>query len=291
MLRLSRGDDSLVLVPEFGGAVLGWTRRGIPMLRRASPEAALLGKPGAMGCFPLVPFCNRIANGRFNWAGQTYELAANFGDSPHAIHGVGWQNPWCREEISTDSATLSLGHDATGETARAWPFPFAARLTYRLDGRGLTIRIEATNLHSDPAPMGIGAHPWFSRAVGASIAFQAEGVWLTREALPITYGPIPAEWNHADGRPVDSDPLDNCFTGWRGMARILGMRIEADPIFANLQIYTPTGADFFCVEPNSQVPDAINRPNLPEDQAMAVLAPGQTLTGSMTFTPESDSGI
>src|SRR6185312_9172569 len=117
---------------------------------------------------------------------------------------------------------LSLSHDATGEAARAWPFPFAARLTYRVDARGLTIQMEATNLHHAPAPMGIGAHPWFPRTAGASITFQADGVWLTRDALPDTHGPIPDAWNHASGRPVAGEPLDNCFTGWRGVARIPG---------------------------------------------------------------------
>ena len=285
MLNLSCRDDSLVLAPEHGGAILGWTRRDVPMLRRASPEAVLLGRPGAMGCFPQIPYCNRIANRRFNWAGRTYELVANFGDSPHAIHGVGWLRPWRTDAVSAAAATLSLLHDATGEAARAWPFGFAARLTYRLDAAGLTIRIEATNLHHTPAPMGIGAHPWFPRTAGASIAFEANGVWLTRDALPVTHEPVPAAWNHAGGRPVDREPLDNCYTGWVGEARIPGMLITADPVFGNLQVFTPAGADFFCVEPNSHIPDAINRPGLPADQAMTVLAPGQTLAGSMKFSP------
>ena len=63
------------------------------------------------------------------------------------------------------------------------------------------------------------------------------------------------------------------------------MRIAADPIFTNLQVFTPTGADFFCVEPNSHIPDAINRPELADGQAMRVLEPGQTLRGSMIFAP------
>jgi aldose 1-epimerase len=286
MIQLSHDADSLVLVPEQGGAVLGWTRRGVPMLRRPSPDAVLLGRPAAMGCFPQIPFCNRIANRRFHWAGYTHELAANFGDSPHAIHGVGWRRSWRLEEISANAAVLSLRHDATGDAALAWPFAFAARMAYRLDAHGLTIRMEATNLHHAPAPMGLGAHPWFPRTPGAAIAFQADGVWFTRDALPITHGPIPEEWDHANGRPVDREPLDNCFTGWHGVARIPGMRIEADPIFANLQVYTPTGADFFCVEPNSHIADAINRPGLPATQAMTVLEPGATLSGSMRFTPD-----
>ena len=285
MVSLSRGDDSLVLAPKHGGTIVGWTRRGTHMLRRPSPEAVLLGHPGAMGCFPLIPYCNRIAYRRFNWAGQTHELSANFGDRPHAIHGVGWQRPWQVEDVSPDSATFSLHHDASGDSASSWPFAFLARLTYRLTGQGLTIEISATNLHSAPAPMGIGAHPWFPRSAGGSIAFRARGVWFTGDALPTAHGPIPTAWNHAEGRSVDREPLDNCFTGWDGVAHIPGMRIEADPGLGNLQLFTPPGANFFCVEPMSHVPDAINR-DLAPDQSMTVLASGQTLTGSMIFVPE-----
>jgi aldose 1-epimerase len=259
------------------------------MFRRASPEAVMLGRPDAMGCFPQIPYCNRIAWRRFNWAGQTYELAANFGDRPHAIHGVGWQRPWRIQQTLSHCATLRLDHDASGESARSWPFAFTAHLTYRLTAHGLTIEIGATNLHSAPAPMGIGAHPWFSGTAGATIAFQADGVWFTRDDLPAAHGPVPAGWNHANGRSVDLEPLDNCFTGWNGVARIPGMRIEADAVFGNLQVFTPTGTNFFCVEPNSHVPDAINHPELPAAQSMTVLAPGQTLSGSMKFGPDDAS--
>jgi aldose 1-epimerase len=284
MIRLVHGDDSLVVMPNHGGAILGWTRRGTHLLRHPSPEAVLLGNPGAMGCFPLVPYCNRIGHRRFSWAGREYELAANFGDHPHAIHGVGWQRSWRADDVSSTSVTLSLHHDATGEAARAWPFAFSARLTYRLTGDGLLIQIEAANRHASPAPMGLGAHPYFPRAPGQSIAFHADGVWLNRDALPVTHGPVPEAWDHAGGRAMDGEPLDNCFAGWNGEARIPGSRIQADAIFGNLQVFTPAGADFFCVEPVSHVPDAINRPDLPKSQAMTVLEPGQTLSGSMTLT-------
>jgi aldose 1-epimerase len=287
MIQLARGDDSLILAPEHGGAIVGWTRRATHILRRPTPEALLLGQPGAMGCFPLVPFCNRIGFRRFNQEGRTYELAANSGDSPHAIHGIGWQRPWRVEEVSAHSATLCLDHAAEDEAAQYWPFAFAARLTYQLTDHGLTIEIAATNLHPSPAPMGIGAHPWFPRGAGASIAFEADGVWLTQNALPTTRVPIPPEWTHAARRPVDREPLDHCFTDWRGVARLPDLLIEADAVFDNLQVYTPAGADFFCVEPVSHVPDAINRGALPATQAMTMLAHGQTLSGAMTFSPDA----
>jgi aldose 1-epimerase len=82
---------------------------------------------------------------------------------------------------------------------------------------------------------------------------------------------------------VDSEPLDNCFTGWNGVAAIPGLRIEADAVFRELQVFTPAGANFFCVEPVSHVPDAINRAELTVEQSMAVLAPGQSMRGGVTF--------
>jgi aldose 1-epimerase len=288
MLALSRDDDSLVVSPEHGGAILGWTRRGNHMFRRPTPGAVLLGTSGAMGCFPLVPYCNRIAFRRFDWVGRSYELAANFGGHAHAIHGVGWQRPWQVDEVSATRTTLSLQHDATGAAARAWPFAFAARLTYCLTEQGLSIRIEATNLHSAPAPMGLGAHPWWPRTQGAAIAFPADGVWINRDSLPMTHAPVPAGWDHAQARAADGEPLDNCFTGWPGEARLPGMRITADPVFRNLQVFTPARAAFFCVEPMTHVPNAINRPELPQAQAMTALAPGETLSGSMMFSPRGD---
>src|SRR5882757_74109 len=108
---------------------------------------------------------------------------------------------------------------------------------------------------------------------------------MTRDALLATHAPVPPEWDHTSGRAVDREMLDNCFTGWNGQATLPGMRIHADPVLCNLQVYTPTGADFFCVEPVNHVPDAINCSRLPDDQAMSELAPGETLNCQMIFQP------
>jgi aldose 1-epimerase len=288
-LVVAYGDDRLVVAPEQGAAILEWTRRGMHLLLRPLP-GGVAGRPGGTGCVPLVPFCNRIAWRRFSWAGRTYELAANFGTHPHAIHGIGWQRPWRVAEVSDDTVTLTLHHDARGGCARGWPFAFTSRLIYRLSAAGLTIQIEATSLHPEPAPMGIGAHPWFPRDAGATVAFQAKDVWLTREDLPLTHTRVPPEWEHAEGRTVDREKLDNCFTGWNGEARLPHLRITADPVLSNLQIFTPAAVNFFCVEPVSHIPDAINHNGLTSDQSMAVLSEGETLSASMMFVPDSDIG-
>ena len=43
-----------------------------------------------------------------------------------------------------------------------------------------------------------------------------------------------------------------------------------------LHVFRPPAGDFFCLEPVSHMPDAINRP-----EGMAMLAPGATQTLSM----------
>lgn len=278
MLTLSRGADSLVIAPESGGAIVGWMRGGRNVLRRAAPEAVLSGDPGAMACFPLVPFANRVAARRFVWRGETHVLAPNFGDHPHAIHGTGWKARWTAVSVSPESVTLTLAHRG-GE---GWPFAFAATLIYRLTPAGLSVEMAATNRHTAAAPMGLGLHPYFPRPAGAVIRFDASGVWINDATqLPVRHGAVPPAWDAAAGRPVDAAPLDNCFTSWPGIAGLPDLRLEADPVFGNLQVYTPAGQDFFCAEPVSHAPDAINR----DPMDMTVLAPGETLRGTIRFLP------
>src|SRR5271157_1472079 len=139
MLTLQAGDSSLVLAPEIGGAIVGWTLGGTPLLRKPSPDAIMHRDVHGLGCFPLVPFSNRIALGRFRWAGHDHALDRNLGDHPHAIHGVGWQSTWQVAAVSRDAATLSLAHHATGEQARHWPFPFEAEQRFALAADGLSV--------------------------------------------------------------------------------------------------------------------------------------------------------
>src|SRR6185437_2753360 len=162
MLCLRRGLHSVVVAPDHGASIVGWSHAGRPILRPVRPEAAVSGDPQAMGCFPLVPYCNRIANGRFAWAGREHQLDLNFGDHPHSIHGIGWQRPWTVEQVDAAGTTLSFRHNAAGDAVRSWPFSFDAWLTYRLTAGGLTVTLSATNRHDGSAPLGLGLHPYLN---------------------------------------------------------------------------------------------------------------------------------
>ena len=159
MLSLHAGESSLVLAPEIGGAITGWTFGTHPLLRRPEPDAIIDRNARGLGCFPLVPFSNRIGRGRFSWAGHDHVLARNFGDRPHCIHGIGWQSVWDADAISATTAHLTLHHDATGDQALRWPFSFTAEQIFSLTPDALRVELALTNRHAQPAPAGLGLHP------------------------------------------------------------------------------------------------------------------------------------
>ncbi|HET7879835.1 MAG TPA: aldose 1-epimerase [Acetobacteraceae bacterium] len=294
MLTLQSGDSSLVLAPEIGGAIVGWRLGAVPVMRLPAPDALMAGNVRGLACFPLVPFSNRIAWGRFRWDGVDYALDRNFGDHPHTIHGVGWKRPWQVADASPASATLALRHDAGGDQARAWPFPFVAEQQFTLTADALQLRLSMRNEHHAAAPAGLGWHPHFPLRGAPTLRFSAGQVWLNgADSLPSREEPVPPDWDHAAGRPVGSATLDNCFAGWDGLAMIdwgdgTGLRIEADETFRHVVIYTPPNRPYFCVEPVSHMTDAINRMDVP-GHGLRVLAPGETLNGSVTFRLDAGS--
>jgi aldose 1-epimerase len=285
MLSLTSGASSLVVAPECGAGLVGWMIGRTPMLRRALRQATVGSDRHALGCFPLLPYGNRIGSGRFRWFGVDYTLQRNFGDSPHSIHGVGWQRAWAVEAWNSRSMTLRLDH----VPGPSWPFAFTAEVRYDLSDAALTITIQMTNRHATAAPAGIGVHPFFPKSDDPWLRFKASGAWVNgADALPIRHGPPQLEWLHDEPRRVRDSRLDNCFTGWDGRAEILAgpasLRIEASPAFRHLQVFTPSWTDFFCIEPVSHMPNAINLADAPTEQAMDILEPGDTLTGIIRFT-------
>jgi aldose 1-epimerase len=290
MLTLRAGGSSLVLAPEIGGAIVGWTFRTVPLLRRPSPDAIVSGHVRGLACFPLVPYSNRIAYGRFHWDGADHLIDRNFGDHPHAIHGIGWQRAWEVATVGPASATLTLRHDAVGEQVRAWPFAFEAEQRFMLTPDALHVALTLRNLHRSAAPVGLGLHPYFPRFGDPTLRFNAPRVWLNGvNSLPSEPVAVPPKWDHSGGQRIGGVSLDNCFAGWDGEAHIVwasdgpALRIEADAPFRHLIVYTPAGRDFFCVEPVSHMNDAINRMDSVDDNGLHILAPGETLQGRVTF--------
>ena len=270
VVTIAAGDAAVAIVPGVGGSIGSFRCRGIDVLRPTPEAFRHAGDVRQFACYPLVPYSNRIAQAALASPERTHPLARNFGDHPHAIHGVGWQRAWTLEADGPAHARLALDHVPEGDTALSWPWAFRATQAFALasvpDGALLTLTLTIRNTDSHTFPFGLGWHPFFQRDASTELGFVAEGVWQTDETcLPTAHVAVPPPWRFDPPRAIDATTLDTVFTGWAGDAEIrwpsTGHRvlIEADRSCSHLVVFIPPGRDQFAVEPVTHMTDAFNR--------------------------------
>ena len=269
-LALVTGDCVLEIAPRLGGAWTSLTWRGHPVLRPTPREALDEGNVRLTGCYPLVPYSNRISDARLRHAGREHALARNFGHHPHAIHGVGWQRPWTVSAQAVDGVVLAFAHRATDDAERAaWPWAFDATHAVRLhaDAHGTSLYATLTieSRADEPFPFGLGWHPFFPRTPATRLSFTAAHVWRNDATqLPVERVAVPPDWSFRTPRELDV-ALDQVFTGWPGVATLeqplLAHRVRlcADRACDRLVVYVPEGRDYVAVEPVTHDTDAFNR--------------------------------
>ena len=289
-IALSAGEWRAAVAPEVGGAIVDLSFAGRAVLRPTPDEALARHDVRRTGCYPLVPYANRIALGRFRFDGREYRLRRNFPDGAHPLHGVGWQRSWRVVGADATGCELRLEHRPRGDDALDWPFAFDAVESVAIGPHGLRIELQARNLEDGEAPLGCGLHPLFPRRDGQWLRFAADGWWgngddeLPCEAVP----GLP--WDADRGLKVGERSMDNDHFGWGGEAWLvdpdgIDVRIAADRSFPVLRVFVPAGRDFLGVEPVSHVADALNRPALRSGR-MAVVAPGERVGGAITIGAE-----
>jgi aldose 1-epimerase len=290
-LELTTASATLRIAPSLGGALTAFMVGGVPVLR-ATGQAALVARDVLRtSCYPLVPYSNRIADAALRFAGRTYRLAQNFGDSPHAIHGVGWQRAWRVGEASAAHALLALDHAPGHDGEASWPWPFRALLSYRVHEHAgdalLTCTLGLRNEGKEAFPFGLGFHPFFPASAVTTLGFTADAVWRNDAAqLPSEKIAIPAAWRFDPPRGLHGLALDNVFTGFRGAATIdddrAQRRLEADRALAFAVVYAPAHRDFVAVEPVTHETDAFNRAAAgAKATGMRVLGPGDAFSCTM----------
>ncbi len=270
MTAIQNGQARLVLAPEVGGAIAAFTVAGRDVLR---PTAAGASDALFTASFPLVPFCNRIPNGRFAFEGREVVLPPNLGDHPHALHGQGWRAAWTVEMAGGGEAVLSYAH-----APDAWPWAYRAEQRFVVGETGFRVELSVINTGETPMPAGLGFHPYFPRRDGERLTAANDGVWLIdTDVLPTTHhaGPWEADW--AAGAPVEGHGLiDHCYTGWDQRA-VLRAPSQPDTIVTAsadcrwLHVYAPPGEAYYCVEPCASRPNPFGE----GETGMATLAPGE----------------
>ncbi|MDE2305846.1 MAG: aldose 1-epimerase [Gammaproteobacteria bacterium] len=289
-IALRAGDFRAEIAPQIGGSVLALSLAGRAILRPTPEDAVAGGEVRRTGCYPLVPYANRIDRGRFVFGGREFRLRRNFPEGDHPLHGLGWQRPWRVVSVAESRCELALEHRPAGDDALDWPFAFDVREVIELSADGLSIALEATNRECFAAPLGLGLHPLFPRRPGQSLEFSAAGYWRNgADQLPCD---AVEDARGGDRRlPIGEASIDNDFYGWSGEADLIEIdgfrvRLRADAGLPVLRVFVPPGRDFIGIEPVGHIADAINRPGLVSGR-MAIVAAGAAIGGAATIGVEA----
>jgi aldose 1-epimerase len=274
---LTNAGSRVTLDAAHGGAIREFSWRDLPILRPAA--AAADTDPFAMACFPLVPYANRVAQGRFRFDGREIQLRRNWDQDPHPLHGQGWRSAWSSERTSTSAAVMSF--DGGGDD---WPWRYRAMQELNVLPDGLEIRLIVTNQSDHDMPAMLGLHPYFPNPAAATLEARARTIWLAdAQALPVQEVLAPPDWSFERPRGIARVGLDHCFDHWDGLAiarwpdRVLSITTTGAQ---SLHIYAPAGADFFCLEPQTAAVGALNR----DSGGAARLPPRASLELSVRFS-------
>lgn len=284
-VTLAKGDMILELDPCAGGSVSALKHRDLDVLRPAPPRCGPAFDARRYSAFPMVPFVGRIHNARFKPRGDCIQLPANLPPEPHAIHGHGWQDVWKVDAVSETEATMVYHH-----MAAAWPWTYEARQVFQLSNDNLSLTLTVTNKSDTPMPVGIGWHPYFTRK-GARLSVATTHAWSADEETGVNNRiNVPPACDLSVAAEVSEMRLDRAFSVRPDPIRITwsthSVTMTKDPVFAHATIYVPHEQDYFCVEPISHAPNAINS-DLPASMTgYRELAPGETLSGTITLHVE-----
>ncbi|OIN45583.1 aldose 1-epimerase [Pseudomonas costantinii] len=284
MIELKDNLTHLTLAPAVGGSIVNWCVRttGQPLLRHSDQQALNTGLPGKLGCYPLAPWSNRIAEGGFDNPDGWMALKPNSSLDPLPIHGSAWQQAWQVVSQTTDEVVLAVTCDT--------PFAYRAEQHFRLSNGELNIALRVTHLAEKAAWHGLGLHPYLPRRPGTRLQAKASQVWMSDASkLPTGLAPVPAEWDFQQLKTLPQGLVDNGFCQWDGRCVIeqpeLGYALECQATGSEyFLLFCPPGLEFFCIEPVSH---PVNAHHLPGRPGLTLLEQGQSteLTFNLKYKP------
>lgn len=151
-------NDQRATVVEVGGGIRSYEVGSRSVLDPYPINSMCDGAHGA----PLIPWPNRLADGKYRFDGVEYQVALSEPEKHNAIHGLLRWRAW--EVVRTSSAGVTMGvrlHPMSG-----YPFLLDVEVDYTLNDDGLTVTTTATNAGVSPCPYGVGQHPYLSPGVG-----------------------------------------------------------------------------------------------------------------------------
>lgn len=206
---IAHGQHEAVIV-EVGGGIRAYQFAGKDVLDGYRVDERCTGSRG----LPLIPWPNRIRQGRYEWDGQQLQVPINEIGKGNANHGFTRTLNW--------QVTANGPHEAVAtlrlHPQQGYPFILDLAITYTLGPQGLTVTQTARNVGADACPYGYGAHPYLT--VGTDLVDEAvltvpAATYLLADDAQIPVGRAAVEGTEFDfrhGAPIGQRRLDHAFT-------------------------------------------------------------------------------
>jgi aldose 1-epimerase len=258
------------IVPETGaGIAFGRIRYNGVWVDVLRPTAeADYGNSSKNSSFIMLPWANRIRDGKFTFEGQSYQLETTKDDGT-ARHGDVRKRIWEVEE--THSQALRLSFDSSAHLNVNFPFAFSAQVEYTVEKRDFIIRLLLRNDDTRAMPGGFGHHPYFVRPGGTNtphLQVPCDRYFeLPPDYMPVTPpSDIIPRLDFRMTRPVEDDNLNDLLTGRMGddPVRLVYPAWETeivmsyDALFQHILIYTPANEASIAIEPMTMASDGFN---------------------------------
>jgi aldose 1-epimerase len=208
-VELRAGDTRLVAV-TMGGGMRELTRGDWRVLDGYDADEMAIGGAGQ----PLIPWPNRLACGRYEFGGKTYQAPLTEPDKRNALHGFARWLTWRVERQEASRATLALDmYPRPG-----YPFALRLQIDYWLSETALTVATTAVNAGRSSLPYANGFHPYLSvgtRAVDECSLLLPAASWYETDERQIPTAKRAVEGTALDfrnAREIGPAHLDVAFT-------------------------------------------------------------------------------
>lgn len=245
--ELSSGGYRAVIV-QVGGGIRSCTFGGQDVLQ-SYPDTAMCD--GAHGQ-PLIPWPNRLADGRYRFDDVDYQVALTEPEKSNAIHGfLRWRNWEPRDQAADRITMMTRLHPLQG-----YPFTLDVQVRYLLAADGLTVATTATNVGDADCPYGSGQHPYLSPGSGliddCELEFGATTRILTTADRQLPTGTQPVagtSFDFSSARRLGDLKIDYAFTdldrdtagrAWVRLHRPDGRTVQlwVDGTYPLIELYT-----------------------------------------------------
>jgi aldose 1-epimerase len=232
----------------------------------------------------MVPFPNRVENGKYEFERKKYELPINY--EHHAIHGIVYNKNFrmIEKKASSKEAFVLLEYKYNGDLG-GYPFPFTIQIRYSLSKNGFRANTIITNTGKLTAPIGDGWHPYFSfgeKVDGLSIKLPSNKKIEVKELIPT--GKYSTIKDFVSLQKIKATNFNlglvmrkrkKATTTIFSPKNNFSLNVWQSASYPYLQVFTPPGRASIAIEPMSCNANAFNN-----KKGLVSLAPKKSFKGS-----------